>query len=96
MEVALAAAEGIEGMASVIAALATDGIDGLTVAAGAMVDGSTLVRAKAKGLDPSEFLSENNSYAFFHSLGDAFITGPTGTNVNDLTLILVTDPEESD
>jgi glycerate-2-kinase len=96
MEVALAASEGIEGMASVVAALATDGIDGPTVAAGAMVDGSTLVRARALGLDPSKHLSENDSYTFFQSLGDAFITGPTGTNVNDLTLILVAGPEESD
>jgi hydroxypyruvate reductase len=96
MEVALAASEGIEGMASVVAALATDGIDGPTVAAGAMVDGSTLVRARGRGLDPSMYLSENDSYAFFQSLGDAFITGPTGTNVNDLTIILVADPEVSD
>ena len=96
MEVALAASEGIEGMASVVAALATDGIDGPTVAAGAMVDGSTLVRARSQGLDPSMYLSENDSYTFFQSLGDAFITGPTGTNVNDLTIILVADPEESD
>jgi glycerate-2-kinase len=96
MEVALASSEGIEGMASVVAALATDGIDGPTVAAGAIVDGSTLVRARALGLDPSEYLSENDSYAFFQSLGDAFITGPTGTNVNDLTIILVVDPEESE
>jgi glycerate-2-kinase len=96
MEVALAASEGIEGMASVIAALATDGIDGPTVSAGAIVDGSTLVRARARGLDPSKYLSENDSYTFFQSMGDAFITGPTGTNVNDLTFILVADPEESD
>ena len=96
MEVALAASEGIEGMASVVAAFATDGIDGPTVAAGAMVDGSTIIRAKAQSLDPSEYLSENDSYTFFQSLGDAFITGPTGTNVNDLTIILVADPGESD
>lgn len=96
MEVALAASEGIAGMASVVAALATDGIDGPTVAAGAIVDGSTLVRARVRGLDPSEYLSENDSYTFFQSLGDALITGPTGTNVNDLTIILVADHEESD
>ena len=96
MEVALAALEGINGMASLIAALATDGIDGPTVAAGAMVDGSTLDRARALGLDPSKYLAENDSYTFFQRLGDTFITGLTGTNVNDLTLILVADPEESD
>jgi glycerate-2-kinase len=95
MEVALAASEGIEGTASVVAALATDGIDGPTLAAGAIVDGSTLLRAKAQGLEPSKFLSENDSYTFFQRLGDALITGPTGTNVNDLTIILVADTEES-
>jgi len=96
MEVALAASEGIDGMDSVVAALATDGIDGPTVSAGAMVDGSTGIRARARGLDPSKYLSENDSYTFFQSLGDVFITGPTGTNVNDLTIILVAGPEESD
>jgi glycerate-2-kinase len=96
MEVALGASEGIEGTASLVAALATDGIDGPTLAAGAIVDGSTLVRARGKGLDPSEYLAENDSYTFFHILGDSFITGPTGTNVNDLTIVLVADPEESD
>ncbi len=95
MEVALAASERMEGMTSVVAALATDGIDGPTVSAGAIVDGSTLVRARARGLDPSKYLSENDSYTLFQILGDAFITGPTGTNVNDLTIILVADPEES-
>ena len=96
MEVALAASERIAARTSLVAALATDGIDGPTDAAGAMVDGSTLDRARALGLDPSQYLSENDSYSFFQSLGDAFITGPTGTNVNDLTLVLVADFEESD
>jgi glycerate-2-kinase len=96
MEVALAASVGIDGRASLVAALATDGIDGPTVAAGAIVDGSSLERARTLGLDPSHYLSENDSYTFFQSLGDAFITGPTGTNVNDLTLVLVADSEESD
>ena len=96
MEVALAASERIAARTSLVAALATDGIDGPTDAAGAMVDGSTLDRARALGLDPSQYLSENDSYSFFQSLGDAFITGSTGTNVNDLTLVLVADFEESD
>ncbi|MDP6048716.1 MAG: glycerate kinase [Candidatus Bathyarchaeota archaeon] len=95
MEVALAISEGIEDMVCVVAAFATDGIDGPTVAAGAMVDGSTQIKAKARGIDPLKYLSENDSYTFFKSLGDAFITGPTGTNVNDLIIILVLDQEES-
>ena len=72
-----------------IATLGTDGIDGPTDAAGALVDGSTLLRAARKGLDPSKYLEDNDSFTFFNKLGDAIITGPTGTNVNDLSLILV-------
>ncbi len=88
-ELALSGALEIEGLDAVIAALATDGIDGPTDAAGAIVDGSTLGRAGAKGLKAADFLAENDSYSFFSRLGDALLTGPTGTNVNDLTLLLV-------
>ncbi|MGD2201712.1 MAG: glycerate kinase, partial [Candidatus Bathyarchaeota archaeon] len=88
-EVALAASLKIAGIEAVLAAFATDGIDGPTEAAGALVDGSTLERAECIGLEPIKFLKENDSYTFFKRLGDALITGPTGTNVNDLTLILV-------
>jgi len=87
-EVALSAASRIEGMDAVIAALATDGIDGPTEAAGAISDGWTMRRARERNLDPLEFLRENDSFGFFSALGDAILTGPTGTNVNDLTLIL--------
>ena len=88
-ELALSAAMRIEGMDAVVAALATDGIDGPTEAAGAIVDGWTMRRARAMGLDPVESLRDNDSYRFFSRLGDAILTGPTGTNVNDLALILV-------
>lgn len=88
-ELALGAATKIEGLETLIAALATDGIDGPTEAAGAVVDGSTMSRARAMGLEAIRFLDENDSYGFFKTMGDAFLTGPTGTNVNDLTLILV-------
>jgi glycerate-2-kinase len=88
-ELALAAARKIQGLNSVVAALATDGVDGPTEAAGAIVDGSTMHRARSLGLEPGESLADNDSYRFFKELGDCFMTGPTGTNVNDLTLILV-------
>jgi len=88
-ELTLSAAVRIEGLEAVVAALATDGIDGPTEAAGALADGWTIRRARALGLDPEEALRENDSYGFFSRLGDAILTGPTGTNVNDLAVILV-------
>ena len=87
-ELALSASRRIGGLNCVIAALGTDGIDGPTDAAGAIVDGATLNRALDKGLAPDAFLERNDSYSFFKALGDNIYTGPTGTNVNDLTLIL--------
>ncbi len=67
----------------------TDGTDGPTDAAGAFADYSTLERAEGMGLDPCKYLDENNSYPFFKTLGDLLVTGPTGTNVMDLTIVLV-------
>jgi glycerate-2-kinase len=89
-ELALAAAlklKGADGM--VIASLSTDGIDGPTNAAGAIVDGKTLARAARARLTPEKYLAENNSYNFFSKLDDLIFTGPTGTNVNDISLIVV-------
>jgi len=89
-ELALAAAIQIEGLdEAMIVALATDGTDGPTDAAGAIVDGSTLQRAGEKSLSASEYLANNDSYRFFEALGDLIITGPTNTNVNDLTFVFV-------
>jgi len=89
-EVALAAALAIAGLPNlVIATFATDGVDGPTDAAGAVVTGDTLARAQALGLDPQKYLDENDSYTFFSALGDLTLTGPTGTNVNDLMFGLV-------
>ncbi len=88
-ELVLASAFGLEGLSGVlVASLATDGTDGPTDAAGAFADGTTLARAKAQALDPEEFLARNDAYAFFEALQDLVRTGPTGTNVNDLVLIL--------
>jgi len=88
-EVALSAAQGLAGLEALIATMATDGVDGPSEAAGAIVDGATLKRASSLGLDASRHLTENDSYGFFSRLGDALITGPTGTNVNDVSVALM-------
>jgi glycerate 2-kinase len=96
-EYALALAIGLAGMPAV-AALAgdTDGTDGgsgaATDPAGALVDGESVARAKACGLDPAAFLADNNSTAFFEALGDLLVPGPTYTNVNDFRAIVVDRP----
>jgi glycerate 2-kinase len=72
------------------ASIGTDGIDGPTDAAGAIVDTSTLARARAAGIgDPDVYLNNNNTYEFFDTLNDLIRTGPTSTNVGDLQVILV-------
>jgi len=73
----------------VLASFATDGVDGKSDAAGAIADGFTLSRGEQKGLDPNDFLKENNSYEFFKELDDLFMTGPSGTNVMDIQVIIV-------
>jgi len=94
-EFALAAAIEIGGLKNVtIFSAGTDGIDGLTEAAGAIVDGTTLRRAELLGLDADNYLKENDSYHFFKPLGDLIITGPTCTNVMDLMLIIVGKRED--
>lgn len=78
---ALALADSVE---AVVATLATDGVDGPTDAAGAVATGETLIRAFELGLDPVQHLADNDAYPFFAALGALVLTGPTGTNVNDL------------
>lgn len=73
---------------AVFASFATDGVDGMSDAAGAIADGFTLSRGIRKSLDPDVFLMDNNSYEFFKNLGDLLITGPTGTNVMDVQIII--------
>jgi glycerate-2-kinase len=77
----------IEGI--VVASFSTDGIDGPTEAAGAIADTKTYSRAAELGLEPQRFLDQNDSYHFFTKLEDLIITGPTGTNVNDISVIIV-------
>jgi glycerate 2-kinase len=89
-ELALATALALDGWPGVLVmALATDGTDGPTDAAGAIATGETVARAQALGLDPQAALDANDSYPFFEALGDLILTGPTGTNVNDLLFVLV-------
>lgn len=89
-ELALGAALVLDGCErAAILSFATDGVDGASHAAGAVVTGETLARARSLGLSPAEKLAENDSEAFFEPLGDLWITGPTGTNVNDLAIVLV-------
>ncbi|MEN9938559.1 MAG: hypothetical protein RLZZ387_5138 [Chloroflexota bacterium] len=82
---ALADLAGLEG--AVLVALATDGDDGPTDAAGAVVTGESLARARALGLDPAAHLARNDSYPLFAALGDLLLPGPTQTNVNDLAFV---------
>jgi glycerate-2-kinase len=89
-EIALAATSRIKGLDGVVlASLSTDGVDGPTDMAGAVVDGKTLARAREMGMVPEYFLADNDSYHFFSNLCDLIYTGPTGTNVNDLSVIVV-------
>ncbi len=88
-EFALAAAVEIAGLSKVwVAGLATDGTDGPTSVAGAVVDGETVARAHRSKLDVLRALRENDAHPFFKTLRNHIVTGPTGTNVNDLYLLL--------
>ncbi|MCD6568430.1 MAG: glycerate kinase [Dehalococcoidia bacterium] len=88
-ELALSAARGIEGLDNVvIASAATDGTDGPTNAAGGIVDGKTAKRVKEQGFDIEEILNDNDAYHALKASGDLLETGPTGTNVNDLMILL--------
>ena len=74
----------------VVASVGTDGVDGPTDAAGAVADRTTTQRAVMQGMrQPAFYLDGNDSYSFFHALGDLMMTGPTQTNVGDLQIVLV-------
>ncbi|MEM4601819.1 MAG: MOFRL family protein, partial [Desulfurococcaceae archaeon] len=74
---------------TVAACLATDGVDGVSPVAGAIVDSETLKLATRKGLNPIRYLEENDSFSFFSQLGQSIITGTTGTNVNDIFMSII-------
>lgn len=87
-EMALAGVQILDGVpGAVLVALATDGGDGLSDAAGAVVTAETCRRAQALGLDPQAYLENNDSYTFFNALEDCLKPGPTRTNVNDLLFL---------
>jgi len=90
-EIVVAAVEALSRFTSpaVVASLATDGLDGNSEAAGGIADEASAERARKLGLPPaSAFLLESNSEGFLAPLGDLIVTGPTGTNVVDLTLLM--------
>jgi len=88
-ELALAAAEGIAGIDNLlIFSIGSDGTDGPTDAAGGMVDGATARRLKEKGLKLRDILDNNDAYNGLAAVDSLVKTGPTGTNVNDVTMIL--------
>jgi hydroxypyruvate reductase len=92
---ALAAAVELEGAGNaVVLAGGTDGIDGLSENAGAVVDTTTTDRLRQLGIDPSEILTKNDSGTALEAIGDAIRTGPTGTNVCDVTLVLTAATNE--
>lgn len=89
-EFALSFAMEIEGIGGItLLSAGTDGTDGPTDAAGAIVEGTTIVRARSSGLDPDVYLAGNDSYTFFRRTDDLLITGPTGTNVMDIQLVML-------
>ncbi len=85
---ALYCAEKIDGRNICVLSAGSDGIDGNSPAAGAVADGTTLQRAKARDLDVSAHLNAFNVFPFFQVLGDAILTGPTGNNLRDLRILL--------
>lgn len=88
-ELGLAAAIALAGIENVVLLSAgTDGTDGPTDAAGAIIDGQTVSRAQKTGINPNESLQNNDSYDFLKATGDLLVTGPTNTNVMDVQIIL--------
>ncbi len=85
---ALACAEKIAGENITVLSAGTDGVDGNSSAAGAIADGTTLERARSRGLDARAALDTFDAYPFFKALGDAIETGPTGNNLRDLRILL--------
>ena len=88
-ELALSAAGVLKGQKNVLLfSLGSDGTDGPTDAAGGIVDGSTAERLEAMGLDVEQILQENDSYHALQRVDGLIMTGATGTNINDVTVLL--------
>lgn len=88
-ELALAACEGISGLDACVFSLGSDGTDGPTDAAGGYVDGTTYQRLKDKGIQVSDVLQDNDAYHALQAVNGLIITGATGTNVNDISVLLI-------
>jgi hydroxypyruvate reductase len=89
LELALSAVERVAGLKNVaLISFSTDGEDGPTDAAGAIITGETAEKARRMGLNAKSFLTGNDSYHFFEKVGGLIKTGPTGTNVNDLVFLI--------
>ena len=85
---ALYCAQEIAGDKIVVLSAGTDGIDGNSPAAGAVVDGTTVARARQRGFEIATALATFDAYPLFDAIGDAIMTGPTGNNVRDLRILL--------
>ena len=85
---ALACAQKIVGENTTILSAGTDGVDGNSPAAGAIADGTTLERARSRGLESAASVLTFSAYPFFEALGDTIMTGPTGNNLRDLRILL--------
>lgn len=88
-ELAFASAKGIDGLNALVFSLGSDGTDGPTDAAGGIVDGKTHGMLLEKGIDRADVLSRNDAFHALQAVGGLIYTGPTGTNVNDLTVLLI-------
>lgn len=88
-ELALSAAKGIRGLSAAVFSLGSDGTDGPTDAAGGYVDGDSWDAMLAAGVQPEKALQENDSYCALKAVGGLIMTGPTGTNVNDVAVVLL-------
>jgi glycerate-2-kinase len=96
-ELVLSAAQALRGKPKVlVSSIGTDGVDGSTKAAGAVADGETVERGWKKNLDADTFLQRNDSNSFFKKINDLIVTGPTGTNVNDIMIAIVDSEEKHD
>ena len=88
-ELALAAAPGLAGLPAAVFSVGSDGTDGPTDAAGGYVDGDTAATLAARGLDAGAVLADNDAYHALQAVDGLIVTGPTGTNVNDVAVVLV-------
>lgn len=88
-ELALAAAEGLAGLEAVVASVGSDGTDGPTDAAGGITDGAAAGALEEQGISIAAVLEDNDAYHALQKCGGLIMTGPTGTNVNDITVLLV-------